>query len=115
MIGSFGSCATIFEERAVVAVLRRVARSEREMGMDISVRISIDLAAARWKDSDMTVGCMPLPSNRSAAPRRLPAITTTDVVPSPASMSWACARSTSIFAEGCMTLIWFSIVAPSLV
>src|ERR1700761_3736908 len=63
----------------------------------------------------MMVGCMPLASNRSAAPRRLPAITTTDVVPSPASTSCALLRSTSIFAAGCITLMLFNMVLPSFV
>lgn len=58
---------------------------------------------------------LPFPSNLSAAPSKLPAMTTTDVVPSPASMSCAFARSTSIFAAGCMTLISLSIVFPSFV
>ena len=44
---SLGSCDTIFEERDVVAALRRVARSDRLMGMDISVKISTAFAAAR--------------------------------------------------------------------
>lgn len=113
------------------AALRSVARSERLIGIDISVRISTAFAAARWKDSAMTVGwrpyCyvrkiptylhreLPLPSNFSAAPRRLPAITTTDVVPSPASISCALARSTNILAAGCITLMSLSMVFPSLV
>lgn len=58
---------------------------------------------------------MPFESNLSAAPSRLPAITTTEVVPSPASTSWAALRSTSILAAGCMTLIPFNIVLPSFV
>lgn len=54
-------------------------------------------------------------SRRSAAPRRLPQITTTDVVPSPASTSWAPAKLTSIFAVGCITDMLLSMVCPSLV
>lgn len=58
---------------------------------------------------------MPFESNLSAAPSKLPAITTTEVVPSPASTSWAALRSTSILAAGCMTLMPFNIVLPSFV
>ena len=58
---------------------------------------------------------MPFCNNLSAAPSRLPAITTTDVVPSPASTSCAAERSTNIFAEGCMTDMLFNIVFPSFV
>lgn len=43
--------------------------------------------AALWKDSEMAVGWIPLCNNFSAASKRAPAITTTEVVPSPASMS----------------------------
>jgi hypothetical protein len=58
---------------------------------------------------------MPLDSNRSAAPSRLPQMTTTEVVPSPASTSWALDSWTSILAVGCMTDMLLSIVLPSLV
>ena len=60
-----------------------------------SVRYSTAFAEAFWKDSAMTVGWMPFCNIFSAAPRRLPARTTTDVVPSPASTSCAAERSTS--------------------
>lgn len=43
--------------------------------------------AALWKDSDIAVGCMPLSRSFSAASKNAPAITTTVVVPSPASTS----------------------------
>lgn len=42
-------------------------------------------------------------------------MTTTDVVPSPASTSCAALRSTNIFAAGCITAISFNIVFPSFV
>lgn len=45
------------------------------------------------------VGWMPLASSCCAADNRLPAITTTDVVPSPASISCALESSTS-YNEG---------------
>ena len=86
---------TTFELREVVAAWRRLARSSRLTGVDISVRYSTDFAAAFENDSAMIVGWIPFSSNFSAAPNRLPAITTTDVVPSPASMSCATDRSTS--------------------
>lgn len=73
----------------------------------------------------------PLASSFSAAPNRLPARTTTLVVPSPASMSCAADKSTNwylssvcrlerwrlrtIFAAGCNAWIFFRIVAPSFV
>ncbi len=50
---------TILEEREVEAACSRVARSEREMGCDMSTSTSTAAAAARWKDSEMTVGCIP--------------------------------------------------------
>jgi hypothetical protein len=111
----FECCETIFEDREVVAACRRVLVSVRETGCDMSWRTLTAAAAARWNDSAMTEGCMPFPSNLSAAPNKLPAITTTDVVPSPASTSWAAERSTSIFAEGCITAMLFNIVDPSFV
>jgi hypothetical protein len=106
---------TILDDRDVLAAWRREALSLSEMGWDISCRTSTAAADALWKDSEMTEGWMPLDSNRSAAPRRLPQMTTTEVVPSPASTSWAPDRLTSIFAVGCMTDMLFSIVFPSLV
>lgn len=99
----------------MLAAWRREALSVREMGWDISCKTSTAAAEALWKDSEMTEGWMPLDSNRSAAPRRLPQMTTTEVVPSPASTSWAPDRLTSIFAVGCMTDMLLSIVLPSLV
>lgn len=78
-----------------MAARRRLSRSERSTGVDMSCKYSTTLAAAREKASAMMVGWMPLPSNFSAAPRKDPAKTTTEVVPSPASMSCAAERSTS--------------------
>lgn len=52
-------------------------------------------SAALWNDSDIAVGWMPRCSNFSAASNRAPAITTTEVVPSPASISWALDNSTN--------------------
>ena len=61
--------------------------SLRSTGVDISVRYSTAFVAALVKDSAIIVGCIPFSSIFSAAPKRLPARTTTDVVPSPASIS----------------------------
>lgn len=51
---------TILEERDVDAAWRRVARSEREMGCDMSWRVLTAAAAALWKDSEIIVGCNPI-------------------------------------------------------
>ena len=120
-----------FELRDVVAARRREVLSERSIGVDISVRYSTAFAEALRKDSATIVGCMPFCSIFSAAPKKLPARTTTDVVPSPASTSCAAERSTSftgvssqsvpqyvgrtIFAAGCSACMLFKIVAPSFV
>ena len=79
----------------VLAARNKLARSFKSTGVDISVRYSTALTDALANASAMTVGCMPLASIFSAAPSKLPARTTTDVVPSPASMSCAADRSTS--------------------
>ncbi len=63
----------------------------------------------------MTVGCMFFASSFSASLTSSPAITTTLVVPSPTSSSWALAISTINLAIGCWTSISSSIVAPSFV
>ena len=76
-----------FELNEVVAARSRLALSSRFTGVEISVKYSTAFAAAFVKDSAMIVGCIPFSSIFSAAPRRLPASTTTEVVPSPASMS----------------------------
>ena len=111
----FEYCDTILEESEVLAAWRREAVSVRAMGCDMSWRTSTAAAAALWKASEMTEGWMPLPSSLSAAPSKLPQRTTTEVVPSPASTSWACDSWTSILAVGCMTDMLFNIVLPSLV
>ncbi len=106
---------TILEEREVLAAWRRAAVSVRAMGCDMPWRTWTAAAAALWKDSEIIEGWMPLVSNRSAAPSRLPQMTTTEVVPSPASTSWALDSWTSILAVGCMTDMLLSMVLPSLV
>ena len=89
-----GHGATL-EFKDVVAARRRADLSFRSMGVESSSRYSTALADAFKKDSAMMVGCIPFCNIFSAAPSRLPARTTTDVVPSPASISWAAERSTS--------------------
>lgn len=111
----FEYCETILEDKDVLAAWRRVDVSVSDTGCDMSCRISTAAAAALWKDSEMTEGWMPLDRSRSAAPSRLPHITTTDVVPSPASMSCAVDRLTNILAVGCKTDMLRSIVLPSFV
>merc|ERR1719158_2468608 len=101
--------------REVLAAFRRESLSERSTGEDIEVRISAAFLAAFWKLSEMEVGWIPFWSSLSAASRRLPAITQTEVVPSPASISCALLSSTNILAAGWTTFIWLRMVAPSLV
>ena len=84
-----------FELSEVVAARSRAALSSKLTGTDISVRYSTAFAEALKNASAIIVGCMPLLSIFSAAPNRLPASTTTEVVPSPASTSCAAERSTS--------------------
>jgi hypothetical protein len=63
--------------------------------MLIFCKISFDFTAAFKNDSEIAVGWIPLPNNFDAASNRAPAITTTVVVPSPASISWAFESSTN--------------------
>ena len=84
-----------FELSEVVAARSRAALSSKLIGTEISVRYSTAFAEAFKNDSATMVGWIPLLSIFSAAPNRLPAKTTTEVVPSPASTSCAAERSTS--------------------
>jgi len=102
---------TIFEFRLVVAARSSEALSFRSTGVEISVRYSTAFCEALMKDSAMIVGWIPrwrqgwttsrsmegvpFPNIFSAAPKKLPASTTTLVVPSPASTSCAADKSTS--------------------
>ena len=83
------------ELRDVLATRVRVCISFKSIGVAISSRNSTALADAFKNDSAMIVGCIPFSSIFSAAPKKLPARTTTEVVPSPASTSCAAERSTS--------------------
>ncbi|KNC31232.1 hypothetical protein FF38_14338 [Lucilia cuprina] len=108
-------CETTLEFKDVEALLIKVSRSFNSIGLDISFKISIALFEQRWNESEMAVGWMPLCKSFSQASNKAPAITTTEVVPSPASTSWARLSSTNILAAGCKTFICFKMVAPSLV
>jgi|688.fasta_scaffold2589321_1 hypothetical protein len=76
---------------------------------------SLAFTKATSKPSEIAAGWIPLFISSWAALSKAPAITTTDVVPSPASISYAFEISTSIFAIGWITSICFRIVAPSFV
>ena len=108
-------CATTLLPSDVVAALISAGRSLISSGMDISCKISHALSHARPMASEMTVGCTPRVSSETHLLRSEPHSTVTDVVPSPATMSWDLDSSTSIFAAGWDTSILFKIVAPSLV
>mmetsp|Transcript_79180 Transcript_79180/g.221984 ORF Transcript_79180/g.221984 Transcript_79180/m.221984 type:complete len:266 (-) Transcript_79180:29-826(-) len=105
---------TTLELRDVMALWRSCSRFPRSTGMDMFVRTSSAFSAAIKNDSVIICGWMPLDRSRSAAPSSAPAITTTDVVPSPASTSWALDSSAIIFAVGWLNFICAKIVAPSL-
>ena len=87
-------CPTL-EFSDVLAARSRLSRSWSSTGVESSSRNCTAFFAALANDSAMMVGWMPFASSFSAAPSMLPARTTTDVVPSPASTSWAAERSTS--------------------
>mmetsp|Transcript_94239 Transcript_94239/g.228829 ORF Transcript_94239/g.228829 Transcript_94239/m.228829 type:complete len:201 (-) Transcript_94239:101-703(-) len=108
-------CATTLLPSDVVAALISAGRSLISSGMDISCKISHALSHARPMASEMTVGCTPRVSSETHLLRSEPHSTVTDVVPSPATMSWDLDSSTSIFAVGWNTCMWLRIVAPSLV
>ena len=55
----FEYCETILEDNDVDAACKSVALSDNDIGWDMSVNVFTAAAAARWKDSEMTVGCMP--------------------------------------------------------
>lgn len=62
----------------------------------------------------IVVGCSLAFTSSFARRRSSAAIITTDVVPSPTSLSCFCARSTKIFPAGCSTCRRERMVAPSL-
>mmetsp|Transcript_7141 Transcript_7141/g.12308 ORF Transcript_7141/g.12308 Transcript_7141/m.12308 type:complete len:228 (+) Transcript_7141:1394-2077(+) len=101
--------------RDVVAALNRDSRSSRSTGMATDSRIFNDFCAALSKASEITVGCTPRSSSSWHFFSNAPQITTTEVVPSPATTSCDLESSTSILAAGCVTVIFCRMVAPSLV
>jgi hypothetical protein len=56
---------------------------------------SSEKSRALWKPYETIFGWIPLSNNDSAALSKAPARTTTEVVPSPASISWAFEISTN--------------------
>jgi hypothetical protein len=90
-----GSLRHTLEFKEVLAARNKLGLSLRSTGVEISVRYSTAFTEAFRKASAMMVGCMPFCNIFSAAPKKLPARTTTDVVPSPASISCAADKSTS--------------------
>mmetsp|Transcript_55635 Transcript_55635/g.144646 ORF Transcript_55635/g.144646 Transcript_55635/m.144646 type:complete len:268 (+) Transcript_55635:991-1794(+) len=104
---------TTLEFSDVLALWINCSRFARSTGTDIDVRISSAFSSAMRKASVMVCGWMPLASSRSAACSSAPAVTTTEVVPSPASTSWAFESSTIILAVGCVSFICCRMVAPS--
>lgn len=51
--------APTFELREVLALCNKASRSERSTEIDMPRSTSTDLSAARWKASEMVVGCRP--------------------------------------------------------
>mmetsp|Transcript_82834 Transcript_82834/g.234704 ORF Transcript_82834/g.234704 Transcript_82834/m.234704 type:complete len:205 (+) Transcript_82834:960-1574(+) len=107
-------CATTFEFNEVWALCRSWSLFSSSTGTATEFRISSAFSAACRKASVMACGWIPFDSRRSAAWRSAPATTTTDVVPSPASTSWALESSTIILAVGWVSFICWRMVAPSL-
>ncbi|OMH80708.1 hypothetical protein AX774_g5847 [Zancudomyces culisetae] len=91
---------TIFEPSDVVAHLSSVSRSSPAIFTSKVPICSIAYSLLFLNPSTILVGCTPLPSSFSLSANRLPANTTTEVVPSPASASCACDKSTNIRAAG---------------
>ena len=88
-------CETTFEFNDVDALCNKESRSVSCKEILIFCKISFDLLAAFKNDSEIAVGWMPFDSNFDAASKSAPAMTTTVVVPSPASISWAFDNSTN--------------------
>ena len=112
----FEYCDTTLDDSDVVAAFRRLSRSSTLTGTANSSSRNL---TAYWhalsNASEITVGCIPFSNSSSAFFNSDPQMTTTDVVPSPATTSCDLDSSTSIFAAGCCTCILFRIVAPSFV
>mmetsp|Transcript_92562 Transcript_92562/g.239017 ORF Transcript_92562/g.239017 Transcript_92562/m.239017 type:complete len:232 (+) Transcript_92562:952-1647(+) len=107
-------CETTLEFSDVLALCSSWSRFDSSTGMEMLSRTSSALSDAMRKASVIVCGWMPLFSSFSAAVSRAPAMTTTEVVPSPASTSCALDSSAIILAVGCVSFICSRIVAPSL-
>lgn len=88
-------CETTFEFKDVAALCNSDWRSVSRSGMLIFCKISFDFSAALKNDSEIAVGWIPFDRSFDAASNNAPAITTTVVVPSPASISCAFDSSTN--------------------
>ena len=102
---------TTLEDSDVVAARMRLSRSSSATGMAMPRRISSAFAAQRRNASAIVVEWIPLPNSFVHASSSAPARTTTEVVPSPASMSCAFDSSTSMRAAGCKT--YRSVTSPN--
>ncbi len=106
---------TIFELKEVLTHWISYSSSVRSILSPSSWITSRDLFRAIANPSEILVGCIPYSRRLCAASRSAPESMTTDVVPSPASMSYAFEVCISSFAAGWKTWRFFNIVAPSLV
>ena len=86
---------TTLDESDVIQFCIRLSLFFRSIGWDISSMTLSPYWKATSKPSEIWDGWMPLSNKFEHACRKVPAITTTVVVPSPASTSWAFDISTS--------------------
>ena len=107
------SSPTDLPVRAVAATCFRTLSDLASTAMPS--RISTALTAAILNPLVMTVGWTLALMSSSDCLSSSPARTTLVVVPSPHSVSWVLATSTTILAAGCWTSISFRMVTPSLV
>jgi hypothetical protein len=99
----------------VVAIFFKYSLSWGSIFSAISFNNSIAFSALFLNPSTIIVGWTFLFINSSAFSKSEPAKRTTDVVPSPTSLSTLLEISTMILAAGCSTSISLRIVAPSFV
>ena len=110
------SAPMILLDMDVLAMLMRDSRPRSStLMLTFSFKYLIASRRASLYPVMIVVGCIrffisSFPRRRSSA-----AIRTTEVVPSPTSLSCCCARSTRILPAGCSTSRRLRIVAPSLV
>lgn len=106
---------TIFELREVLTHCKSCSSSDKSTLIPSSEITSNDLLRASANPSDILVGWIPYSRRLCAASKRAPDSMTTDVVPSPASISYALEVWISNLAAGWKTYRFLRIVAPSLV